>query len=186
MSDNPDKATLAPPPSPENSERRELPKFGYPERRRQERFPFNADVEVLELRSRTRGAGRCSDLGPGGCYVDTMAPFAAGAEVRIRIKRESREFEAAAVVTYSHPSLGMGMKFTGMNREHQEVLNSWLAEVSGGACKDIDPSRIQSVLEAASGDTNFLIVLNQLVALLVRKQILTESEGAGLLRKMFG
>jgi PilZ domain len=185
MSENSDKTTFVPLPSAENSEKQESSsKFGYPERRRHERFPFNADAEIVELSSRTRSPGRCSDLGPGGCYVDTMAPFSVGAEVRIRIKRESREFEAAAVVTYAHPSLGMGMKFTGISREHQEVLNSWLAEVSGGACKGIDPPQTQPDLEAG-GDTNFLLVLNQLVALLARKKILTESEGAGLLRKMF-
>jgi PilZ domain-containing protein len=185
MSENSDKTTFASVPSAGNSEKQESSsKLGYPERRGQERFPFNADADIVELRSRTRSPGRCSDLGSGGCYVDTMAPFSVGAEVRIRIKRESREFEAAAVVTYSHSSLGMGMKFTGISREHQEVLNSWLAEVSGGACKGIDPPQTQTDLEAA-GDTNFLLVLNQLVALLVRKKILTESEGSGLLRKMF-
>jgi PilZ domain len=185
MSENADKTTFVQPPSAENSEKQESSKFCYPERRRLERFPFNADAEIVELRSRTRSPGRCSDLGPGGCYVDTMAPFSVGAEVRIRIKRESREFEAAAVVTYSHPSLGMGMKFTGISREHQEVLNSWLAEVSGGACRMAAVPLAEPDAGAPSGDTNFLLVLNQLVALLVRKKILTESEGAGLLRKMF-
>lgn len=184
MSENLDKAMTFPAPQGEDAHRAEAPKFGDPERRCQTRYPFNADVEMFEPRSRTRLSGRCSDLGQGGCYVDTLTPFAVGAEVRIRIKRDAHELEAVAIVTYAHPSLGMGLKFTEMKREHQEVLHTWIAELSGGPAAS-DPPAAENEVDAAPGDTNLLLALNELIALLARKKVLTDKEAADLLRKVF-
>jgi hypothetical protein len=186
MSEHSDKTAFVSVPADETASPTEGPKLGVPERRKQERYPFNADAEIVELRSRTRLSARCSDLGPGGCYVDTMTPLTVGAEIRIRLKRDGRELEAAATVTYSCATLGMGMKFTDMKPEHREVLRSWIAELSGApGVSEAPPAAVESEPGPPASNTNFLIVLNQLVALLVRKKILSESEGAGLLRKMF-
>lgn len=154
------------------------------ERRIQQRFPFTADAEVIELRSQARVSGRCSDLGAGGCYIDALAPFAVGAKVRILMTRDSRKFEAEAVVTYAHPSLGMGLKFTGISGEYQEVLDSWIGEL-GGRRPTKKPMPPADAGAATDGGTNTLIVLNQLVTLLIRKKVLTEKEGMEFLRKMF-
>jgi hypothetical protein len=157
---------------------------GDSERRVQRRFQFAAEAEVIEVRSQARVTGRCSDLGPGGCYVDALTPFAVGAEVRVGVTRDTRRFESAAVITYAHPSLGMGLKFTEISEENLRVLNSWVSELSGAP--SAAPPEMRAAESAASdGNTNVVIVLNQLVALLVRKKILTEKEGTGFLRKMF-
>ena len=157
---------------------------GDSERRVQQRFPFTAEAEVIEVRSQARVTGRCSDLGPGGCYVDTLAPFAVGAEVRICVTRDTSKLEAAAVITYAQASLGMGLKFTEISGKNRDVLRSWVSELSG-----VPPAARSEMWAdesaATDGNTNVLIVLNQLIALLVRKKILTEKEGSGFLRKMF-
>jgi hypothetical protein len=153
------------------------------ERRIQQRFLFTAEAEVIELRSQARVTGRCSDLSSGGCYIDALAPFAVGAEVRILMTRDSRKFEAEAVVTYAHPSLGMGLKFTEIGSEYQELLDSWIAALGGG-----NPSKKPAPpagTPVADDGTSTLIVLNQLVTLLIGKKVLTEKEGMELLRKMF-
>jgi hypothetical protein len=178
VSEDFDKTAIASPSSPE-----EPNKSGDSERRVQQRFSFTADAEVIELHSQARVTGRCSDLGPGGCYVDTLAPFAVGAEVRIRLSREMREFSAAAIVTYAQVPLGMGLRFVEIPREHQDLLNSWIAELSGGRPAAGSPAGSESA--STNESTNMMIVLNQLIALLVRKKILTENEGAGFLRRMF-
>jgi hypothetical protein len=169
-----DKAYAVPGPSPE-----EPNKFGDPERRALNRVPFTAAAEVHELRSQARVTGRCSDLGPGGCYVDTLTPFGVGASVRIRMERDMRVFEAAGIVAYAHISLGMGLKFTEIKGEYQDILRAWITELDGG----------QPLAEpdagAADGNVNTLILLSELVTLLVRKRTITEIEGARLLRRMF-
>jgi PilZ domain len=163
----------------------EPPKSGGPENRAQVRFPFTAAAEVYELHSQTRVTGRCSDLSSGGYYIDTLSPFAAGAVVRIRIERDNREFEAAAVVAYAHVSMGMGLAFTGIKREHQEVLRSWIADLSGERPSQPAVSTTQPETGAIEANANMRLVLHELITLLVRKKIITENEAAGFLREMF-
>jgi hypothetical protein len=153
--------------------------------RAQERFPFTAAAEVYELRSQTRVKGRCSDLSSGGCYIDVISPFPAGALVRVRIERENIEFEAAAVVAYAHECMGMGLAFTEMKSEHREVLRFWIGELNG---EQPCPPEVFTPEQEARGidsDANMRLVTNELIYLLVRKKIITENEGAELLRGMF-
>ena len=53
------------------------------ERRKHSRYSFSAAVELMEMRSAARIQGRLSDLGRGGCYIDTISPFGVGAEVNV-------------------------------------------------------------------------------------------------------
>ena len=158
-------------------------KSGRPENRTQVRFPFTAAAEVYELRSQTSVKGRCSDLSSGGCYVDTLIPFAVGSVVRIRIERNAREFEAAGIVAYAHVQMGMGLAFTEIKPEHQDVLRCWIAELSGE--QPPEPPGAMAAPETSETDANMRLVLNELIYLLIRKNIITEDDGAGLLRQMF-
>jgi len=162
---------------------KESPTCANSERRSGVRFLFTAAAEVCELRSQTRVVGRCSDLGAGGCYVDTLSPFTVGSAVRVRIERDLNEFEAEATVAYAHVSMGMGLAFTAIKDEHQGVLRSWIAELSGEKSPKVDASYTgheSGLLSANAGQA-----LNELINLMVRKKLITENEGAGLLRQMF-
>ncbi len=163
----------------------EQAKGAVPERRMQVRFPITAAAEVIDLRSQTRVNGRCSDLGSGGCYVDTLAPFSAGTAVRVRIACDSREFEAAAVVTYAHVSMGMGLAFTQIKRDYQDVLRSWIADLRGEPPPEPAASTAGPETAAIEANTNIQLLLNELITLLIRKKLITENEGAALLRQMF-
>jgi hypothetical protein len=98
MFEQSDKPIIQPEPSNESSITKEIP-----ERRTEVRYSFIAVAEVYEIRSQTRVAGRCSDLGMGGCYVDTMTSFPVDSALRITIHHDSREFQSLAIVAYSHP-----------------------------------------------------------------------------------
>ena len=165
--------------------REEPPKSEGSENRKQVRFPFTAAAKIYELRSQTRVSGRCSDLGAGGCYIDTLSPFAVGAVVRVRLERDTREIEASAVVAYAHVSMGMGLAFTEIKREHQDVLRSWIADLSGEHSPEPAATAVEPEAEAIDAEANMRSVLNELIYLLVRKKIITENEGTGLLRQMF-
>jgi PilZ domain len=180
MSEHADEPIVLPAPSPEEPQ-----KSGGRESRAQVRFPFTAAAEICELHSQTRLTGRCSDLSSGGCYIDTLSPFAVGTIVRVRLERDMHEFEATAVVAYAHVSMGMGLTFTEMKREHQEILCFWIAELSGEKPCEPAPSIPVPETEAMDADANVRLVLNELIFLLVRKKIFTENEGAELLHKMF-
>jgi len=180
MSERSDMPIVFPAPLPE-----EQAKSGGPERRAVVRYPFTAAAEVYELRSQTRVVGRCSDLGPGGCYVDTLSPFAVGSAVRVRIERDLREFEAEATVAYAHVSMGMGLAFTEIKSEHQGVLRFWIADLSGERPPKLEVAPAGPEAGLLGAIENLRQVLNELVNLMVRKKIITENEGAGLLRQMF-
>jgi hypothetical protein len=158
---------------------------GVAERRRSPRFPFTVAVEVTESRSQTRVACRTADIGLGGCYVDTMAPFPVGAIVRVRLNRETRQVDALARVVVAHPSMGMGLAFTEINPEHVGALRAWVAEASGEG--SLEPEVAQPEPEAAMSAEIVKVrqVLNELVSLMVRNRIIKEQEGAALLRQLF-
>jgi hypothetical protein len=84
---------------------------------------------VTELSSGTLLSGRTSELGLGGCYVDSLNPFPEGTLVGLRILRDQGVFETKAKVVYCDPRFGMGLAFTEMTREQRSLLETWLTEI---------------------------------------------------------
>ncbi len=98
-------------------------------RRAVRRCPLVASAEVTELSSGTLLSGRSSELGLGGCYVDSLNPFPEGTLVALRILRDQGVFETKAKVVYCDPGFGMGLAFTDMTRDHRSLLEAWLTEI---------------------------------------------------------
>jgi len=88
-----------------------------------------ASAEVTEPSSGTRLSARVSELGLGGCYIETLNPFAEGTLVDLRILRDQGVFEAKAKVVYSQGSFGMGLAFSEMAPDQRSLLEDWLAEI---------------------------------------------------------
>jgi PilZ domain-containing protein len=88
-----------------------------------------ASAEVIELASRAQLKARTSELGLGGCYIDTLNPFPQGTLVQLRILRDNGLFETQAKVVYSDVRFGMGLAFTEMTGEQRSLLESWLVEL---------------------------------------------------------
>jgi PilZ domain-containing protein len=156
-----------------------------PERRRVVRYPFTAAAEIMDLRSHARVAGRSSDLGLGGCYIDILSPFTVGSAVRVRLEREQKVFEAMATVTNAQNSMGMGLAFTEVKPEHQAVLQAWVAELSGEALPKFEVAAAGPESGEISTVLNLQQALNELINLMVRKKVINESEGSALLRQIF-
>jgi PilZ domain len=133
--------------------------------------------------------GRCSDLSERGCYVDTLSPLTLGAVVRVRIVRNEREFEAEAIVAYAQIPMGMGLAFTGMKSEDQETLRCWISELSGGQPCELAATLATPTIVPEAGTNEKMAaiqpILYGLITLLIRKNVITETEGAGLLRQLF-
>jgi len=104
---------------------------GDPDRARRavKRCSFVASAEVLDLGTDTKLAVRVSELGLGGCYVDTLNPFPEGTQVRLKIVRDDGTFEAKTRVVYSQSSFGMGLAFVEMSPEHKALLQKWIADL---------------------------------------------------------
>jgi CheY-like chemotaxis protein len=70
---------------------------------------------------------RCAltDIGSGGCYVETTEPFPSGTSVEIIVRTAAMKLRVQGVVQVAHPGFGMGVKFTlrtSEQREHVEQL----------------------------------------------------------------
>jgi hypothetical protein len=152
------------------------------EHRANARFPFTATAEIIELRSKAKVAGRTSDLSLGGCYVDTINPFPVGTPVTLRLTYAGRTFQVQSAVVYAHVGMGMGIAFTQVTPDQLEVLQGWVGQLSG----EVEPL-VEQAAPASSEPLhrNERHVLNQLISLLIRKNLLTEAEGAALLRELF-
>lgn len=100
-------------------------------RRSVRRCQFVASAEVTELGSGSRAqlAARTSELGLGGCYLDTLNPFPEGTLVQLRIFRDAGVFETEAKVVYCDGGFGMGLAFTEITPDQRSILESWLVEL---------------------------------------------------------
>ncbi|HXN72643.1 MAG TPA: PilZ domain-containing protein [Candidatus Acidoferrales bacterium] len=149
------------------------------ERRGAERHMFTAGAEVVELKSGARFSTRTTDLGPGGCFVDTTVPFPIGSIVRVTLNKGKVPFVTAGTVVYSQHGLGMGIAFSELDDEKRLELADWIAGVTGErpashdialAPKDSNPNKGRD-----------FVALVRLVRLMIGKGILTEAEGSSVL-----
>jgi hypothetical protein len=155
------------------------------ERRRHPRYPFSASAEAVHLQADTRLNGRVSDVGRGGCYIDTINPFPVGSDVKLHVVKGSTSFVAQGRVLYSASGMGMGLAFTKIEPERIHVLEQWLKELRGKSSPEaaaLEEDNIGQLQPHSANESKY--VLNELIVALVRKQVLTESEGNVLLKKL--
>lgn len=104
-------------------------KTGVRDRRYAIRFPFAADVEMIDMESGGRTEGVTSDLSLGGCFVCTSKPLPVSTRVRIILSRKGQLVEALAVVRILKPRIGMGIEFIDLEGPHHELLCRWIEQV---------------------------------------------------------
>lgn len=90
------------------------------------RYTFIADAEVVESGTKARLTARISEIGLKGCYIDLLNPLPAGLNILVKIFKNNQTFEEEAQVVYTHPTMGMGVVFTGTNPDHEKVLEGWI------------------------------------------------------------
>ena len=76
------------------------------------------------------GVASTKDISPGGLYMNTQAEIPEGTLLLIRIPfRGDAQVVCNAVVVYSNPGRGVGLRFQGLSDEVREILER---EVSNG------------------------------------------------------
>lgn len=149
------------------------------ERRSAIRYQLTVSAEVIELTSGTRFSTRTTDLGPGGCFVDTLMPLPIGSDVNIRLHKDNMSIEATGIVTFSQAGLGMGIAFGEMPPERQTALDAWLAELTM-----ISPASFEThrhTPRTSHGRGNSSALTQRLIRLLVKRNLITEAEATALL-----
>jgi PilZ domain len=151
------------------------------ERRNADRHTITASAEVIELSSGARFSTRTTDLGPGGCFVDTMLPFPVGAKVRVSVRKGQTTFETGGMVVYSQTGLGMGIAFSGMEPQQRDALDSWLGELTGMKQSAPPLAPAHQIHGSATSKPQDTVAVKRLVRLMITKGLLTEGEGASIL-----
>lgn len=149
------------------------------ERRGNARHMFTAAAEVVELRSGARFSMRTTDLGPGGCFVDTVCPLSVGSKVRVTLQKAKTTFQTAGTVVYSQMGLGMGISFEDHNETQRMALGEWLADITGDCQIIHEIVRMPTPPGSHRGPESTTLV--RLIHLMVSKGILTEAEGTSVL-----
>lgn len=151
------------------------------DRRGTDRHAVTASAEVVELGSGAKFSTRTTDLGPGGCFVDTMVPFPVGSNVRVKVHQGKTQFETGGLVVYSQSGLGMGIAFSNMAPSQRSALDAWLTELTGEKQSLAQDFGYPASRPDEDNRPSEKAALVRLVRLMITKGILTEAEGAFVL-----
>jgi len=99
------------------------------DRRYSIRYPFAADVELLDLESGARTTGVTSDISMGGIFVCTSKPMQLNSRVRVTMTRKDQKVEALGVVRIVKPRIGMGVEFIDVDAPYDQVLARWVEQL---------------------------------------------------------
>jgi hypothetical protein len=105
------------------------PKTGVRDRRYAIRYPFAADVELIDLESGAQASGVTSDISLGGCFICTSKPLPLKSRVRVTLSRKGQSVKGLAVVRIVKPRIGMGIEFIDVEGSCQDVLSKWIDQL---------------------------------------------------------
>jgi hypothetical protein len=103
------------------------------------RIPFEIEIrgeqgEDPPMRTKT------ADIAASGCYIETILPLPVGTVLSITFWLESKRVRTTAIVRTCDRGMGMGIEFTGLDREGQKRLQRQVetiavesAEITAGA-----------------------------------------------------
>ena len=99
---------------------------GVRDRRYAIRFPFAADVELIDLETGKQVDGVTSDISLGGCFVCASKPLPMNARARMKLVRKGQVLEALVSVRIVKPRIGMGIEFFDLESPYNETLIAWI------------------------------------------------------------
>jgi hypothetical protein len=151
------------------------------DRRSGNRHVFTASAEVVELTSGARFSTRTTDLGPGGCFIDTTNPFPTGAKVRVAIRKGKNQFNTPGTVVYSQQGLGMGISFSGVDEAQQRAIEAWIQGAYEETPAYTSAPEFDAKKSVGDQGVSSRIAMMRLIRVLVTKAVLTETEAASIL-----
>ena len=100
----------------------------HPERRRYPRCKAALPVELHPEGGSVPLRTNIDEIGPGGCYVETMFTFAVGTKLTIKFWLESLPVNASGVIATCYPQVGNGIEFVGMSAEDRQKLAQFVKD----------------------------------------------------------
>ncbi|ABF42486.1 type IV pilus assembly PilZ [Candidatus Koribacter versatilis Ellin345] len=97
------------------------------ERRIAPRHPCDLGIQISHAGSTVKSWARCTDISPGGCYIDTHSPLPPNTNFELTIFLDESMLIPALVRT-SFPGIGMGIEFAFANADDAERLSRLIRE----------------------------------------------------------
>jgi PilZ domain len=102
---------------------------GVRDRRYAIRYPFAADVVLIDLETGTQVTGVTSDISLGGCFICTSKPLPLKARARVTLSRKGQSVEGLAVIRIVKPRIGMGIEFIDVESACNDLLARWIEQL---------------------------------------------------------
>jgi hypothetical protein len=93
------------------------------------RYPFAADIVLLDLESGNRTEGVTSDISLGGVFICTSRPLPSNTRVRMTLTRKDQKVEALGMVRIVKPRIGLGIEFMDVEPPYDEILSRWIEQL---------------------------------------------------------
>jgi len=145
------------------------------ELRKDERFNFREDISIDGARC------TCMDISESGIYVEAQY-FTTGDIVDITLPFKGRHITIKGQVHHCENGFGAGINFIDLNDDNREIVNQLIRSLSktsvSNPIKDVDDdSQISLTMYKQN------IILETLITLLNKKQIISEEELLSELKK---
>lgn len=105
------------------------PQAGVRDRRYAIRYPFAADIELIDLETGAIANGVTSDISLGGCFICTSKPLPLKARARVTLSRKGQSVRGLAVVRIVKPRIGMGIEFIDVEAAGHDILARWIEQL---------------------------------------------------------
>lgn len=92
------------------------------ERRRYRRYEIHGGSTLQVKGSDVRTWAKLTDVSPGGCYVESYAPFPAKTELQMMLEVGEVRVAVEGIVKVVYPGLGMGIEFTQISDAHRQEI----------------------------------------------------------------
>ena len=140
------------------------------ERRRYPRYHCIGKVLLRQEGTDNFASAKLTDIGLGGCYMETFSPLPLQTPVELIIQADELEIRARGVVRTLHPSMGNGIGFTQVTADDWRRLDQLIARVSSPAPHEVPVHAVKNVA------CDLTPALRALVLLLEKKGVLTRDE----------
>lgn len=97
--------------------------------RRWPRYPFVAIVFAISPFLDVGLTARTTDIGMGGCYINSVNPLPPGTTITIELVHKGESFKAHGEIVYSQPNTGMGIRFIKIDQGNRDILARWIEEL---------------------------------------------------------
>jgi CheY-like chemotaxis protein len=97
------------------------------DRRGKSRLACRLSADVYRLGNGVPNRCSLSDIGTGGCYVETTEPFPASTKVEIVVRTKEMKLRVQGMVQAMHPGFGMGVAFSIQTAEEREQVQQLIA-----------------------------------------------------------